>query len=366
MLLSILIPTFNRPAKLAQCLRRLAAQTLAPDDYEVLVAIDGPDETSGPAAREAWSGCRARLEVLPCPRLGLNAARNAALPRCRGRYLLSLNDDVLPEPGFLAAHLAAHNTAARRAIVSGYSPFTPFEHPSLFDTLARDTSMLFFYDQMLDAHTQPLRPAGHDWGFRHCWGLNFSAPLDAVRDAGAFVAVPMLYGYDDIELGWRLQRRFNMPVLFAPAARADHDHRYSPRDVLDRERKLGHAARRFAGINPEFCGDVFRRDITSPDELEYSRQFIARERATAERLERSFLGLDEIPASSIAGPHAAALTNLLYEQHLLLKRWHWRSGLLEAAQQATAPRSAPAAPLPEPRPRQALTGSQPRTASGSR
>lgn len=345
--LSILIPTHRRPEKLGACLARLAQQSLTHDRYEVLVALDGPDEISAHAAYTAWGDSPARLVVVPCPRRGYNAARNEILRLAQGRYLLSLNDDILPQPEFLQVHLEAHSEAGAPAIITGYSPFTAFESETLFDTLARETSMIFFYDQMVlpeasgkrqTANGPDIASAGaqrsahsRDWGFRHCWGLNFSAPMHAVRDAGGFVSFPLCYGYDDIELAFRLKERFSTPVLFRPAARADHDHRYSPRDVLEREFKLGQAAWQFAGINPAFAGAVFKRDIRSEEELAYSREFVQRESAAAERLELSFLGLAHIPAESIAGPHRAALLTLIYEQHLLLKRYHWRRGLLAAA-----------------------------------
>jgi GT2 family glycosyltransferase len=361
--LSILIPTHRRPAKLAACLARLANQSLAADRYEVLVALDGPDEASARAAYQAWGACPARLLVIPCPRRGLNAARNTLLEAATCRYMVSLNDDVLPEPGFLEAHLAAHQEAeAERApaIISGYSPFTPFENETLFDALARDTSMIFFYDQMVAPSAAVedssslrasvpscLRAFSHDWGFRHCWGLNFSAPLAAVRAAGGFVSFPLCYGYDDIELAFRLKRRFGTPVLFRPRARADHDHRYTPRDILEREFKLGQAAYQFAAVNPAFAGAVFKRDIRSEDELVYSRQFVAREAPAAQRLERSFLALAETPAEAISGPHRPALLTLIYQQHILLKRYHWRRGLLAASDRpASAGSVAPPGAVP--------------------
>jgi hypothetical protein len=247
----------------------------------------------------------------------------------------------------------------RAAVITGYSPFRVHENDALFDRLARETSMVFFYDRMVVAvhhegtedtkkrrgekgpitispnHRVTLtQPADHDWGFRHCWGLNFSCPLGAVREVGGFVAFPMLYGYDDIELAWRLRGRYGMSVLFRPDAFAEHDHRYTPRDVLAREHKLGVTAWHFAGREDggaEFCREVFGRDIRSDAEVSYSREFVARERGAAERLEKSFLGLADLPASAIQGPHASAMVALLYEQHLLLKRWHWRRGLLDAA-----------------------------------
>jgi hypothetical protein len=242
-----------------------------------------------------------------------------------------MNDDVLAVPGFLEEHARAQRDSegrGRAAVVSGYSPFVAFPEESLFDVLARETSMIFFYDQMVG---ERARPESHDWGFRHCWGLNFSAPLGAVREVGGFVAFPLCYGYDDIEIAWRLRERYGMPVLFRPAARAEHDHRYSPRDVLEREFKLGGTAWRFAGVNLGFCREVFGRDIRGESEVVYSREFVERERKVAERLEWSFLELAKIPASAVAGSERARVVNLVYEQHLLLKRWWWRKGLLEAA-----------------------------------
>jgi hypothetical protein len=173
--------------------------------------------------------------------------------------------------------------------------------------------------------------ANHDWGFRHCFGLNFSAPLELVRCVGGFTAFPMVYGYDDVELVFRLRQAFGTPVFFRDRASVVHDHRYSARDIIDREFNLGRAAWMFAHSNPLFGVAIFGRDIRSRDEVEYSRAFVEREARSATRLCQSFYGLEDIPAAAVEGPHAAGLVNLLYEQHLLLKRHSWRRGLLAAA-----------------------------------
>lgn len=335
---SVVIPTHQRAAKLAACVGGLARQTLGADRYEVLVGLDGADAESAAAAREAWGDCRARLRVETCPRAGYNATRNRLLDLARGRVMVSLNDDVAPGERLLEVHVGEHaaaERAGRPVIVTGYSPFRRWDHETLFDRLVRETPMVFFYDRMVGPAGTPCEGHEYDWGFRHCWGMNFSAPLALVREVGKFAAFPLQYGYDDIEVAWRLRERFGCPVLFRPEALAEHDHRYGPREVLDREVRLGRSAWDFAGINPQFCREVFGRDIRSAGEVAYSREFLHRERTAAGRLEESFLGLADIPGSSISGPHAAALVNLAYEQHLLLKRWCWRQGLLAAADQST-------------------------------
>ncbi|MCC6428891.1 MAG: glycosyltransferase family 2 protein [Phycisphaerales bacterium] len=332
--LSVLIPTYQRPQKLAACLRALANQTIDPSRFEVLVGIDGPDAATESAAREAWGACRARLVVETCPRAGYNAVRNAMLAKGSGRFLVSLNDDVVPCPTFLHTHASEQFAAAARvgpAIISGYSPWRRWETPTLFDRLVAETSMIFFYDQMTEGNAARRDP-WHDWGFRHCYGLNFSAPLDLVRQVGGFVAFPLAYGYDDIEISHRLRQHHNAPVLFRPEAIAEHDHRYAAPEVLSREFKLGHSAWHFAGRDPVFCEAVFRRDIRSEKELRYSREYLQRERFAAGMVREMYLKLDAMPAGAVGSSHSADIVRMLYLHHLPLKRWMWRAGLIAAAE----------------------------------
>ena len=331
MKLSVLIPTRGRPAKLARCVSDLAGQDLSASDFEVVVGLDGRDDRAGEAATDAWheaGGDRRRLRIITCPRAGYIDVRHHLLSELHGEFVVSLNDDVRPSPGLLAEHLRAQQAAlaaGRPAVIVGHSPFVEHPNPTLLDHLVARTSMVFFYSTMDGA--DPNR----DWGFRHCFGLNFSAPLDLVRRVGGFPSMPDTYGYDDIELAYRLATRFEMPVLYRPEALAEHDHRYEPIDLLRREFNLGIAAWRYAALNPAFALAVFGRDITHADEIAYCRRFVDRERETAVRLERSFLRLGDLPASCLAGAYVNDLIELVYQQHLLLKRYVWRQGLLHEA-----------------------------------
>ncbi|MFG0283082.1 MAG: glycosyltransferase family 2 protein [Phycisphaerales bacterium JB039] len=338
---SILIPTHGRTRKLCACLRALAHQSVNPAQMQILIGFDGPDATGARAARDAWAsaGAGPGLELIQCPRAGYNAARNHLLERAAGHICLSLNDDVLPAPGFVDAHIQAQRQAADRlglpgAVIVGRSRWVIPHDDTLFDRLVRSTPMIFFYDVM-DAAAHDPDACWRNWGFRHAWGLNMSAPLELVRQAGGFTDFPMAYGHDDIELAWRLGRNFDLPVLYRPEAEAAHDHRYSAVDVLDRERKLGESAWLFAGRNPHFGRDVFGRDITSDAEIAYAHAFVQREAKDAERLRTRFLSLEEIPADAIGAEYAPALLDALYQQHILLKRYEWRTGLLRAATDAS-------------------------------
>lgn len=338
--ISVLIPTRGRAATLATCLAHLARQSLELDRFEVLVGVDGPDPRSRDATVEAGRRHGLQVVVVECPRLGVGGVKNELLPRARGEFLLFTNDDVYAEGELLRRHLEAQRACmearAAGAMVLGDTPWMVAPPDRLFDRLVRGTSMVFFYDQMPGAHDSPLcaEPCDPwlDWGYRHAWNLNLSVPAAAVRSVGGFYRDETnLYGFEDLELAWKLARSLGMPVLFRPEARALHDHRYEPDGYLARERRLGHAAHGFARACPECAQATFGRDVTSDDEIAYSGAFLAREARAAARLAESFRSLAAIPSSAVTGPHERTLMKLVYEQHLLLKRYCWRQGLVAAA-----------------------------------
>lgn len=330
--LSVIIPTRERAAKLAACIGCLSRQDLDFERFEVLVGIDGEDDGESRAVAEGAFG-HLRAVVYEFPKSGLAAVRNGLIAHAKGRVLLSMNDDVLAEVGFCRAHVEAHAESAHPVTVVGDTPWVVHQPDRMIDRMIRETSMVFFYDQMVGAG----RPADYDWGFRHAFGLNVSYPTALVRGAaegvggGGYRVFPVTYGYEDVELAFRLKERYGMPVRFRPAARGWHDHRYEARGYLERERLLGRAAWGFAKTAPECARELFGREITGRAEVEYSREYVGRERAGVERARETFLRVAEMPASVVSGPEAGVLVQAMYQQHLPVKRWEWRTGLLEAA-----------------------------------
>ena len=325
--LSVMIPTHARPEALERCLGGLARQDEEAGSHEILVGFDGPDPAGEAAARRIWltlGGDPERLRVVAFPRCGYIAVRNRLLPMLRGRFVLSLNDDVVPEPGFLAAHRRAHEqlaAAGRAAVVVGDSRFVAAPAPTLLDEALDRTGMVFFWHAM-DGHDPE-----HDWGFRHCFGLNVSMPRAELLAAGGMPAVADAYGYDDIEFGWRLARR-GLPVLHRPEARAPHEHRYRAAVLLQREWRLGVAAARWARINPAFTGELFGRDILDPAERDFARAFLQRERGDLLRRRERFLELDHVPAAGFDPAVLPLACELVADHARPLRRACWFEGLL--------------------------------------
>jgi len=339
-LISVLIPTRGRPEKLAACVAGLARQDLGGASFEVVIGLDGADPASDAAARRAWDdaggdgdpqrgGGARSLQIITCDRRGYIPVRSDLVEGLRGEIYLALNDDVQPQPGFLAAHAAAHRkceAAGTRAIIVGNSRFIPAAHPTLLDLLVERTGLLFFWDTMTDA----LPEADH--GFRHAFGLNCSVPLDAVRAAGGIPSVPDTYGYDDIELAYRL----GLPVRYCAEARAPHNHPMTAAGILKRDEELGRAAVRYARINPEFIRATLGFDPLDPQMIAFARDSVDHDASVMERASAAFIDLASQPALNAEGTgdnkHLHAMTDLLRP----LRRWHFRRGWTAEADRTSA------------------------------
>jgi glycosyltransferase involved in cell wall biosynthesis len=112
-LVSIIVPTFNRPAMLARALKSVARQTM--NDLEVIVVNDGGTDP-GPTLnglRDSIGGGE-RLSIVHHDRnRGLAAARNTGLRMARGRYVGFLDDDDRLLPNHLTALLPQLRLGAR-------------------------------------------------------------------------------------------------------------------------------------------------------------------------------------------------------------------------------------------------------------
>ncbi|MDH6114187.1 glycosyltransferase involved in cell wall biosynthesis [Kitasatospora sp. MAP12-15] len=98
-MISVILPTRQRPKLLHQALASLAAQTYT--DFEVLVVNDaGPSLTRPVAAWARQLGLDLILVELPEHR-GVSAARNAGIARSQGDLLAFLDDDDIVLPGHL-------------------------------------------------------------------------------------------------------------------------------------------------------------------------------------------------------------------------------------------------------------------------
>ena len=111
-LVSVVVPTHNRPERLARLLESLRHQVMAHSEFEVIVVDDGSTvETGGVIAAEAVFG-ELRLSAVRHPEpLGPAAARNSGWRAAEAPLVAFTDDDCVASPGWLRAVVAQHKRA---------------------------------------------------------------------------------------------------------------------------------------------------------------------------------------------------------------------------------------------------------------
>ena len=104
MRLSVIIPTFNRPERLARCLSSLAGQRADPSLWEVVVVNDGGLDVSG-TVQSVDAGFP--IFLVNQENKGPASARNLGVERSRGSLLAFLDDDCMAEPDWVSMAMAS-------------------------------------------------------------------------------------------------------------------------------------------------------------------------------------------------------------------------------------------------------------------
>ncbi|HMQ06902.1 MAG TPA: glycosyltransferase family A protein [Saprospiraceae bacterium] len=93
---SIIIPAYNRPHLLRECLQSIVHQSF--DDWEALVVDDGSEESLYPVIEEINDS---RIKYIRQEHLERSIARNKGIEESKGRFLCFMDDDDLLLPHYL-------------------------------------------------------------------------------------------------------------------------------------------------------------------------------------------------------------------------------------------------------------------------
>ena len=104
-LISVVIPTFDRPDLLRRCLESLIVQTMDPLSFEIIVVADGPSMATRKVVAELWEASSSPdLGYLELPvHRGPAAARNLGWKSALGTLIAFTDDDCIAQPTWLEA-----------------------------------------------------------------------------------------------------------------------------------------------------------------------------------------------------------------------------------------------------------------------
>lgn len=258
---AVIVPTYNRWAFLEETLEALASQTRRPD--EVLVVDDGSTDSTLEQLK-SWqrqNGQRLSLRVLHQENARQGAARNLALRHATSEIILFLGDDIVPDPGCVAAHLEAHRRLGAGAAVLGLIDWhekgvrvTPFLRYVHLD------GAQFAFAHMVD---------GEDLPFTNFYTSNISLAREILGEE-PFDSAFTSYGWEDIEIGWRLSLR-GVRIVYQTQARAQHRHPMTFRGFLARQRHVGSTLGTLFRVRPELMGNAWLPNPETPGRFRYFR-----------------------------------------------------------------------------------------------
>jgi glycosyltransferase involved in cell wall biosynthesis len=237
--ISVVVTTFNRANLLKKTLISLASQTLADDELEIIVIDDGStDET-----RQVVDHLKSLVQIsyVYQPNSGLASAKNHGLFYCRAPIVLFLDDDDVADPVFLEQHLLAHKTYPD-------PNFAILGHTNLADNLQQDPLMKFVTSAGGHLFSFEKIPASTHLGYSYFWGGRTSCKRKYLLSHGVFNPV-FRFGYEDIELGFRLQRH-GLHVVYWPMASNTMIRRMSLQRFLKRCFRQGESGYRFLSLYP--------------------------------------------------------------------------------------------------------------------
>jgi len=202
---SVILPTFNRPERLAQAIDSVLAQTM--QDFEVIVVNDGGAEAEAVVLQRNTSG--KITYVRHGANKGLAAARNTGIGMARGEYVTYLDDDDLYYPDHLHTLVRCLDTNECDVAYTDANRAHQVQQGKQFVVTHRDRpfSVDFNHDQILIGNFIPVLCVMHRKSCLEQAGL-FDEALTTHEDWDLWIRLSRKYRFGHIrkttcEFSWR-------------------------------------------------------------------------------------------------------------------------------------------------------------------
>lgn len=305
---SVVIPTFNRLAVLLRVLDALEAQKGAPP-FEVIVVDDGSSDATESKMRERVSGANAffPLRYERQTNSGPGTARNRGVSLARGKFVVFIGDDTVPERAFLAEHARVHLQTNDDPMVGvlGYTGWPAEERVTAFMNYINDYGLQFGYKLIQHESEVP---------FNFFYTSNLSVARSTLAEHPFDTSFPGA-AWEDIELAFRLDH-LGFKLRYNEHAVTRHYHQMTIDSFSRRQYGVGKSGAIFFEKHPElrhFLGveELKTRPVPSRNELLFltaiakageKLKFLARPAAFEKLMREHYLmGLREGLAQSSEG-----------------------------------------------------------------
>ena len=240
LLLSVVIPTYNRKESLKRVLEAFNYQSISFDEFEVVVVDDGSLDGTQKLLDQLKSELKYSLRNFYQQHKGPSAARNLGIKEAKGEIILFLGDDIVPHKNLIEEHLKMHKDLPENIAVLGLVEWPPeVKKTPLMEYL--DNGVQFSYSR-LKGKTKA--------DFNCFWTANISVKKSFLLKHGVFDEEFCYPAHEDTELGYRLIKR-GLEILYNPYAIGYNYHYVTLKSYIQKHIYIGRAIVKFSRKYPE-------------------------------------------------------------------------------------------------------------------
>ncbi|MFH1720468.1 MAG: glycosyltransferase family 2 protein [Patescibacteria group bacterium] len=247
---SFVIPTYNRSTCLKDCIEHLFEQNFVKSEFEIVVVDDGSTDDTKEVVEDLQNGAPIEIQYFRQENQGQGIARNLGVMKARGKIIVLIGDDIIVTPDFLREHMKIHNKYHEENVaVLGLILWHP------------DTNKTPLMNFLTDGSAILGRFGGHQFAFEKLAGkkmadFNFfyTSNISLKRSLMlkySFDPIFSKYGWEDIELGYRLTKEAFMKLHYNRFAIGYHLHDIDERSFKNRMQMIGRSAKVIDAKYPE-------------------------------------------------------------------------------------------------------------------
>lgn len=241
MSISVVIPTRNRTEVFKKVLESLSGQSLDKEAFEVIVV--GEEEQIGSFFSSGEFGFK--FCYYQSLKKGAGAKRNIGIMKAHFQVILFLDDDMVAGRNLLEEHLKYHKKFDFMTGVLGKIEIPGEVEQNIFTEYLLKNDLQNTYEN--------IDPERVD--FMYFYTGNISLPRNVLLEVGAFDEDFKSYGYEDLELGYRLKKK-GFIVKYNENAIGHHFYLRRFQSYLQRRFLMGKAAVIFCEKHPELKGKL--------------------------------------------------------------------------------------------------------------
>ena len=234
---SVVIPTWNRADLVARTIDKIEQQTIGRELYEVIV-IDNESSDQTQSVLDQKTRTYPNLRTFSQSKRGAAATRNVGLRAAKGDLVLFIDDDILAEPNLVESHWDYHQRHQEASIIGAV--VTPWDE-------CTDPFLRYLRDRAI---FNPYSIACGPMDFSYYHTGNVSTARAVLNDVGGFNEEFAIYGMEDIELGYRLERRGSR-MVHGPNAKAIHQYFPTYQQFIQRCEQAGYSLGKMIELHPE-------------------------------------------------------------------------------------------------------------------